>query len=232
MRGARVVARDARAITLTGDEHDWFEVVAEGEFALADAAPPEPSRPTADREGESAANDRRVEIKLLRETVESERLQAELKRGEGLPTFSVGGTAFRYDLSGPGTHDQSIVFATVGVPITGAWKGKHEFAAARERQHAAELKLADARRLIAEEASRAWDDLDAAWTASQVADLGVEQAAVNLAEKRDGYDSGLETFSDLLEAQTLAHHASDRRIDARIAVALKRSAYLRAIAAE
>jgi glutathione synthase len=36
-RGARVVARRARAITLTGDEHSWFEVVAERELALADA---------------------------------------------------------------------------------------------------------------------------------------------------------------------------------------------------
>ncbi|MBL8352249.1 MAG: glutathione synthase [Burkholderiaceae bacterium] len=36
VRGARVVARDARAITLTGRDDDWFEVVAEGELALAD----------------------------------------------------------------------------------------------------------------------------------------------------------------------------------------------------
>jgi glutathione synthase len=36
-RGARVVARHARAITLTGRADDWFEVVAEGELALADA---------------------------------------------------------------------------------------------------------------------------------------------------------------------------------------------------
>ncbi|MBL0087087.1 MAG: glutathione synthase [Ideonella sp.] len=40
VRGSRVVARDARAITLTGDdtshERAWFNVVAEGELALAD----------------------------------------------------------------------------------------------------------------------------------------------------------------------------------------------------
>jgi len=201
-------------------------------IALADTAPPEPIRPTADPDAERAAKDRRVEIQLLEATVESERLQAKLKRGEGLPTVSVGGTAFRYDLSGPGTHDRAIVFATVGVPITGVWKGKRESSAALERKRAAELRLADARRLVAEEVSKSWDDLDSAWNACRVADLGVEQADVNLAEMRDGYDSGLETFSDLLEAQTLVHQASDRRIDARIAVVLKRSAYLRAIAAE
>jgi glutathione synthase len=36
-RGARVVAKAARAITLTGDEHDWFRVVQQRELALADA---------------------------------------------------------------------------------------------------------------------------------------------------------------------------------------------------
>jgi glutathione synthase len=36
VRGARVVARDARCITLTGHAEAWFDVVAEGELALAD----------------------------------------------------------------------------------------------------------------------------------------------------------------------------------------------------
>ena len=38
VRGARVVARAARAITLTGDAHDWFAVLAQKELALADTA--------------------------------------------------------------------------------------------------------------------------------------------------------------------------------------------------
>ncbi len=37
LRGSRVVARRARAITLTGDEARWFKVVAEAQLALADA---------------------------------------------------------------------------------------------------------------------------------------------------------------------------------------------------
>jgi glutathione synthase len=36
VRGARVVARAARAITLSGDEHAWFSTVARAELALAD----------------------------------------------------------------------------------------------------------------------------------------------------------------------------------------------------
>ena len=37
LRGSRVVARRARAITLTGDPQAWFSVVAEAQLALADA---------------------------------------------------------------------------------------------------------------------------------------------------------------------------------------------------
>ncbi|MCG3193814.1 MAG: Multidrug resistance protein MdtC [Thermoanaerobaculia bacterium] len=202
------------------------------EVVLADAAPPAPTRPEADRQAEGSAKDRRTEIRLLESAVEAERLQAQLKRGEGLPSLSLGVTAWHSDVSGLGVQNNAAVFAMVKVPFTEAWRAKHESAAAREKQRAAELRLGDTRRLVAEEASRAWDELDAAWNASQVADSGVESAEVNLTEKRDGYDSGLEKFSDLLEAQTLMHQAEDRRIDSRIAVALKRSAYLRAIAAE
>lgn len=38
VRGARVVARKARCIVLTGHEKDWFLVEAEGELALADTS--------------------------------------------------------------------------------------------------------------------------------------------------------------------------------------------------
>jgi glutathione synthase len=37
LRGSRVVARAARAITLNGDAHAWFDVVQQRELALADA---------------------------------------------------------------------------------------------------------------------------------------------------------------------------------------------------
>lgn len=217
--GRRLAARDLRRFLGMPDGD---------EIVLADAAPPQPTRPLAERE-QARAPERRLEIKLLEAAVEAERLDARIKLGQALPTVSVGAQVFRYDLSGAPAREEGILFALLTVPLTDVWKGAHETAAAREKERAAELRLDDTRRLVAEEASKAWDDLDAAWNASQVADAGVEQASVNLAEKKDGYASGLEKFSDLLEAQTLAHEASDRRIDARIAFALKRSAYLRAI---
>jgi outer membrane protein TolC len=219
----RLAARDLRR----------FLGLPEGDdIVLAETMPPAPIAPTADREAEAAAASRRLEIALLGRAVEAEGLQERLARAERRPTVSLGATAFRNDLSGLETQSEALVFAAVSVPITGRWRAKHQAFAARERQRAAQLRLDDTRRLVAQETAKAWDDLDAAWSASQVADLGVEQAEVNLLEERDHYESGLETLSELLEAQTLLHEATDRRIDARIALVLKRSAYLRSIAAE
>lgn len=219
----RLAARDLRRFLGLPDSD---------EIVLADAAPPEPTRASADADAESAAPERRLEIQVLQSDVEAKRLHARLERSKGLPTVSLGVAAFRSDSSGLDARDEAIVFAAVRVPLTAAWKSKHEEAAAHEVQRAAELRLADARRLVAEEASKAWDDLDAAWSASQVADLGVEQAEVNFREERDRTDNGFGTRSDLLEAQVLLHQATDRRIDARIALVLSRSSYLRAIAAD
>lgn len=219
----RLAARDLRRFLGLPDR---------GDISLADAQPPQPVRPQPDRGSEVGAVNRRVEIRLLERAVEAEGLRAQLARGEGLPTLSLGATASRGSFEGLGAEERAAVFMTVRVPVTGLFKAKHQAAAALEEQRSAELRLADARRLVAQETAKAWDDLDAAWNASQVADLGVEQAEVNLAEERDGYENGFGTLSDLLEAQTLLHQATERRIDARIALVLRRSEYLRAIAAE
>ncbi|HEX2832667.1 MAG TPA: efflux RND transporter permease subunit [Thermoanaerobaculia bacterium] len=199
------------------------------EIALADSAPPAPARPAIDRSSESGAADRRVEMRLLAAAVEAEGLNAKLAEGAGLPSVQVGATAFRSELSGTQEQTDAAVFTMISVPFTGRWKARHETAAARERERAAQLRLDDTRRLIGLETSKAWDDLDAAWSASAVADSAIEQASVNLTEERDGYNSGFKTLSDVLEAQTLMHEAENLRIDARITFTLRRSAYLRAI---
>jgi outer membrane protein TolC len=202
------------------------------EIVLADAAPPDPVEPAADPESESEAPSGRVEIRLLESAVEAEGLKARLERGEGLPSFALGAAAIRSDLSDLDEREAGVVFGVVTVPVTGIWRAKHKAAAARERQRATELRLDDTRRVIAEQVAKAWDDLEAAWEAEAVSELGVEQAEVNLMEERDGYEAGFETLSDLLEAQTLLHQATDRRVDAKIALALRRSEYRRAVGEE
>ena len=72
----------------------------------------------------------------------------------------------------------------------------------------------------------------AAWRESEVADLAVEQAEVNIKEETDKHTNGLVTLSDVLDAQVSQRGALDRRTDARSDYWLKRFAYLRAAGRE
>jgi len=194
---------------------------------LADPTPPAPGAAPA-----AAAAARRPELRLLERALEAEGLKKQLALGEGLPTLAVGASLMHFDVSGMGKSDEAVVFATVNVPLTGLWKSLHDRSSAAEHEQAARIRLEDTRALLAMDAARARDALETEARAVQAADAGVEQARVNLDEKRSQHGSGLVTLSDVLEAQVLLHRAEDRRIDARVDWALARAGYERAIGGE
>ncbi|MBI4885959.1 MAG: efflux RND transporter permease subunit [Acidobacteria bacterium] len=175
---------------------------------------------------------RRPELRLLRLAVRAEALKTAMAIGNALPAVSVGAQLLRYDLGGLGTRGDALVFATVSVPLSGAWKTAHEVRGLQARERMAALQLSEARELVALEISKRHDDLMTAWLASRVADLGVQQATVNLKEASDRSAGGLATLSDLLEAQVLHRQALDRQTDARVDYWLARSAFLRAMGAD
>jgi outer membrane protein TolC len=120
----------------------------------------------------------------------------------------------------------------LSVPLSGIWEGTHATASQHRRELIAEKKLTDARELVNLEIDKTWSDLVVAWNASQVSQEAIAQSDVNLKEESDRYNSGLVTFSDVLEAQVLRQQALDHQVDGRGDYWLKRSAYLRAIAQE
>lgn len=203
----------------------------------ADAMPlgdglPTPLDPTPLKGSEAGAVSRRPEMHLLESSVTAERLQSALKRGEMLPTLSVGASVYRADIEGmPGTTN-ALVFGMLSAPLSDIWTVSHELASQRAKEAIARRKLDDTRELLGLEVEKTWSDLAAAWQATQVSERAVEQSEVNLTEESDRHTNGLVSFSDLLEAQVLRQQALDRRIDLRGDYWLKRSAYLRAIAQE
>jgi outer membrane protein TolC/preprotein translocase subunit SecF len=198
-------------------------------LALADALAA-PDNPAALRQQRPGALERRPELRLLSSAVRAEQLQTSLKRGEMLPTVSVGASLLRMDVQGMPGSTNGLVFGLVNVPLSGIWEGVHATASQRKRAELAEKRLSSTRELIGLEIEKTWTDLEAAWHAVQVSDSAVEQAEVNVSEVSDRHKSGLVTFSDVLEAQVLRQQTFDRRIDARVDYWLKRSAFLRSIA--
>jgi outer membrane protein TolC len=220
--GLRLSARDLRR-HIGLPEGDSIE--------LAEGLHP-PLDPTPLAEERLGAAGKRPELRLLESSVRAERLQTELKRGEMLPSLSVGASVVRVDISGTQGATNAMIFGLLSVPISGLWEGTHATASQHRRELIAEKKLADARELVNLEIDKTWSDLVVAWNASQVAQEAIAQADVNLKEESDRYSSGLVTFSDVLEAQVLRQQALDHQVDGRGDYWLKRSAYLRAVARE
>jgi outer membrane protein TolC/preprotein translocase subunit SecF len=192
----------------------------------------DPVEPSALKQSEPGAVARRPEIHLLQSAVQAEGLQADLKRGEMLPTLSVGATAYRADVEGMPGMTNALVFGVLSVPLSDIWSASHELASQRAKESIARKRLLDTRELLSLQIEKTWSDLVTAWLATQVSERAVEQAEVNLTEESDRHANGLVSFSDLLEAQVLRQQTIDRRIDLRSDYWLKRSAYLRAIAEE
>lgn len=217
--GLRLLARDLRV---------QLGLAPGDTIGLADGLA-EPEAPAGTEEERALGADRRPEVRQLERAVHAAELQTDLKRGEMLPTVSVGAAALHNRVSGIEHYDDVVTFATVSIPFTGAWEGVHSVAAERRKQRIAEARLADARDEIRVEIEKRWDDLGAAWQSVSVAKTALDQAETNLREERDRYQSGLVTVSDLLEAQVLLRQARDRETDSRTDYWLQRSAYLRAI---
>lgn len=192
----------------------------------------EPDEPISRAEERAAGLERRAEVRQLQRAIEAQSLLVALKRGEMLPSVSVGAAAISNHVSGMKDYNDLLVFASVSVPLTGIWENAHTSAAEREKQRVAETRLADAQQRIRLEIEKRWDDLWAAWQAVAAARKAVEQAKLNLREERDRYDGGLVTFSDLLEAQVLLHQAQDQETDARTDYWVQYTGYQRAIGAQ
>ncbi len=202
------------------------------QITLADTVPAPPSGTAPLEDARSDALERRPEFRLMKKALRAEELQTALAVGGSLPSVSVGAQLLRYDLGGLGTRGDALVFATISVPITGAWSSAHEMWGRQARERVAKIQLTEARDLLALDMTRRQDDLRAAHNAAQVADLGVQQATINVTELSDRYAAGLVPLSDVLEARVLHRQALDRRVDARVAYWLALSAYQRAVGAE
>lgn len=176
----------------------------------------------------------RPEYAMLNDKVELARQQVRLTRSEYLPqlsafasgSYSNGGKVTvdaTTDLGGTNRmYDKTLVdkfSASVGVTLTvpvfhfGERRGKIRSAKASVRM--AESEREDMREKMTLELAQTYNTLKEQAEAVDIARLSVEQAEENLRMSRSAYDSGVETLSDHLEAQTLWQQAHADEIDAR-----------------
>lgn len=183
--------------------------------------PPDPYRVD-----HTAALEGRPEYKLLQASVRAETLKTRMTLGEYLPQFGVGVAGMYMKMDDAKGRTNGLVFGTLSVPLSGWWEGSHALSAQKAREQIARNTLKDSGDLLLLQMEKAWKDLTDAGRELTLCRDSEAQADENLKVNQDGYDNGLITVSDLLEAQALRQEAHDRLTDAMAAYRVKLVQYL------
>jgi len=172
---------------------------------------------------QTAINDR-PEWKLLNKNVEAQELQTKLKQGEKLPTVAIGAVGYYSDMTKIG-RTKGIGLATVSVPISAWWSNK---GVKRQRiaTQMAKQDREDNRQLLLLQMQSAYNDFNTAYQQIAIARKSIEQSDENLRLNHDLYQAGMQTMSDLLDAQTKCQQSRDQLTDAVANYLNCRTAYL------
>lgn len=167
----------------------------------------------------------REEYKLLQQSVKAEELQTRLKRGEYLPEVGIGAGALYYNYTDKDTYN-SMVFASVKIPISDWWGASHTLKERKFKEQIARNNSKNNSELLLLQIQKTWNDLDEAYKQIDVASETIKQAEENLRINSENYKGGIVNISDMLEAQAMLQQVRDQYTDARVNYKVKLVTYL------
>lgn len=176
---------------------------------------------------------RRPEYILLEHKVEMARQQVNIERSGLLPQIGLKGT-YNYlhgmEMNHETLFDQPAfaVMLNVKVPLFHFGERANKVRAAKAQLAQTRLAREDLQEKMLLELTQAAHNLDEALLECRIATRSLEQADENRRVSRSHYDAGMETLSDLLEAQALWQQAFQTQIDSRYRLYLKQIAYRKA----
>ena len=173
--------------------------------------------PSEKKEDLPASLPQRAEYKLLETGARAAHLETEMKRGEYLPLVGVGASLYRVDYfkSGDYRYQNSAVFGLISLPLNAWWEASHAIKEMRLKEAVAADRLKEMGDFLLVNLEDKLKDYDEAFRRVKLAELSVEEAKANRAEKEDSYKNGTEKLSDLLEALALEQQSADSLVSAR-----------------
>ena len=170
----------------------------------------------------------RTEYSLLEKSVEAEKLQTKMKRGEYLPQVGVGASAMYLKFDESKDRTLGMVYGTVSIPISGWWSGSYELQERNIKEEIAENNFKNNSELLLLQIEKAWQDLNDAYKQYLLSKESKAQAEENFKVNEDSYKNGISTVSDLLEAQALLQQTQDQLTEAKANYLVKKTTYLQA----
>ncbi len=187
----------------------------------------------------------RPEVLLLQQGVEAKRKQAELSKGEYMPTLALmGGWTYTGNIKIEGTAEyegQMVPYsqkksqgfwygaASLSLPLWNWGKSWRSVRKARLDAANAELDLQSNTRLLTIQARQAIQNVTAGFSLIETAQLGVDQATENLRIMQQKFEAQYCPLSDLLEAQSQWQQAESNLIEAKTQYKIYQSEYLKAV---
>ena len=119
-----------------------------------------------------------------------------------------------------------MVFASVKIPISDWWGASHTIKERKFKEQIAQNNYKDNSELLTLQIQKTWNELDEAYTQTEVSGQIVKQAEENLRINSDNYNSGIVNISDMLEAQMMLQQAKDQLTESRVNYKMKLVSYL------
>lgn len=186
-----------------------------------------PAFPSALHVNSSDALGLTADHRLLMKNVEAKELEKKMEVGNYLPQVGVGAGWFYHDIFDQ-NHNFGGVMVSLTVPISGWWGGSHSIRRKSLEVENARTELDNLSQKLEIEMSDKWDNLTAAHRKMEIAFEAITQSKENLRLSQAYYDAGMNTITDLLEAQTLYRQAQDDYVAAYGLFRLSEAQYLNA----
>ncbi|MDE6560642.1 MAG: TolC family protein [Muribaculaceae bacterium] len=165
--------------------------------------------------------------RLLEKNVEAKQLEKKMETGSHLPQVGVGAGWFYHDVFEQ-NHNFGGVMVSVSVPISDWWGGSHAIKRKALELENAHQELENLSQKLEIEMADKWDNLTAAYRKMEIATEAIGQSKENLRLCQAYYDAGMNTITDVLDAQTLHHQAQDDFVAAYGAFKVSEAQYLNA----
>lgn len=174
----------------------------------------------------------RPEYRILQKQAEMKSLNTKMVRADFLPLVGIG-AGYSY-LSGAKISGQKMTLKlpyamlSVNIPLFHFGEGLRKIRSARLQQEVSLLELEKNARLLELEQRKISKDLQDAHALVVTAEQALEQASEALRVSSDGYEVGMETLVDLLDAQAQWQQAHSNLIEARTSFKVKETEWLKA----
>lgn len=167
----------------------------------------------------------RPELLLASKAVDAQQLQVRLERGKCLPTVALGVMGFHTGFGGLSDNTKNYInttmtngigLATISVPISAWWGGKHAIRRAKIKLQQTKNDYQDAQEQLRIDTESSRLAVIEATEQIKIARTSVTESTENLRMANDQYRVGKTTITDLLDAETL-HRQSQNNLSSAIA---------------